>query len=263
MRPLYSLLRRMRRRFTFANVVAVIALLFSMSGAAIAARHYLITSTRQISPRVLRELRGRNGQRGASGQSGAAGAMGPAGAQGPAGSRGATGAQGATGSQGVSGPQGVTGPQGATGSQGVTGPQGPAGPGVMAYASNYGNCFLASEIENFCYPSAPSSGSFTASANGTCLVSASAQIEGVKGVTTTGPYFRIAIKEGAAQKNDELSGEYFEGSGGEESIDLSRTMEIPVSAGKSYDFGVFFGYPRELWHTKSASYIVTYTCFAT
>lgn len=233
MHPISGLLRQMRRRFTFANVVAVIALLFSMSGAAIAARHYLITSTRQISPKVLRELRGRNGQRGATGQSGAAG------------------------------PQGATGSQGAAGPQGVTGPQGPAGPGLMAYASNKGGCALENELGNFCYPSSPSSGSFTASANGTCLVSASAQIEEVSGVTSNGPFFRIAIKEGATEKNDGLYGHYFEGSAGVESIDLSRTMQVAVSAGNTYEFGAYFGAPTGPWHGKFADYLVTYTCFAT
>jgi hypothetical protein len=44
------------RRLTYANVTATLALLFSMSGGALAANHYLINSTRQINPRVLRAL---------------------------------------------------------------------------------------------------------------------------------------------------------------------------------------------------------------
>lgn len=50
-----------RRRFTYANVVATMALVFAMSGGALAASHYLINSTRQINPRVLKSLRGRRG----------------------------------------------------------------------------------------------------------------------------------------------------------------------------------------------------------
>jgi hypothetical protein len=45
-----------RIRFTYANVVATLALVLAMSGGALAASHYLITSTRQISPRVLKKL---------------------------------------------------------------------------------------------------------------------------------------------------------------------------------------------------------------
>jgi hypothetical protein len=45
------------RRLKFANVAALLALVLAMSGGALAARHYLITSTSQISPRVLSELR--------------------------------------------------------------------------------------------------------------------------------------------------------------------------------------------------------------
>ena len=62
-----------RIRFTYANVVATLALVLALSGGAIAATHYLITSTHQISPRVLRALRGRQGppgQQGPTGQSG-------------------------------------------------------------------------------------------------------------------------------------------------------------------------------------------------
>ena len=71
----------MRRRITYANVVATLALVFSMTGGALAAQHYLIESTKQISPKVLKKLRGRTGKTGATGKAGAAG---PAGATGPA-----------------------------------------------------------------------------------------------------------------------------------------------------------------------------------
>ena len=50
----------MRRRLSYANVAATLALVFSMSGGALAAKHYLLSSTRQISPRVLRSLEAGN-----------------------------------------------------------------------------------------------------------------------------------------------------------------------------------------------------------
>jgi hypothetical protein len=91
-------------RLSYANVVATVALFLAMSGGAMAAARYLITSTHQISPRVLRTLRGNRG---------------PTGATGPQGGTGSTGPQGGTGSTGPQGPAGSTGPQGPAG-------QGPA-----------------------------------------------------------------------------------------------------------------------------------------
>lgn len=87
-------------------VVACLALFISLTGTGIAASHYLITSTKQISPKVLKALHGARGK---------TGARGPAGAQGTAGAQGATGAQGPAGAQGPQGPQGLQGNTGATG----------------------------------------------------------------------------------------------------------------------------------------------------
>jgi hypothetical protein len=65
--------------------VALLALFVAMGGSAIAASHYLINSTRQINPKVLKKLRGDRGPRGLTGPAGAAGAQGVQGPQGPAG----------------------------------------------------------------------------------------------------------------------------------------------------------------------------------
>jgi hypothetical protein len=62
--------------------IAVLALFVGLGGTAIAARHYRITSTRQIKPSVLRHL---HGVRGPQGPAGAQGPQGPQGAQGVAG----------------------------------------------------------------------------------------------------------------------------------------------------------------------------------
>ncbi|HEX3509828.1 MAG TPA: hypothetical protein VHT27_01890 [Solirubrobacteraceae bacterium] len=80
-----------RRRLTFANITATVALIFAMSGGALAATHYLLTSTKQISPKVLSALRGN------------------AGAAGPAGPQGQPGASGKEGTAGKEGPPGVDG----------------------------------------------------------------------------------------------------------------------------------------------------------
>jgi hypothetical protein len=110
-------LSRLRAHLTYANVAATLALVFAMGGSAVAATHYLITSTKQISPKVLKELK-KPGANGAAGPAGAAGPQGAAGANGTAGAQGPLGVVGATGPKGVPGPQGL---------EGETGPEGPEG----------------------------------------------------------------------------------------------------------------------------------------
>ncbi len=64
----------MRRHLTYANVAATLALVFAMSGGALAAKHYLVESTSQINPKVLKKLRGHNGKIGKTGKAGLTGA---------------------------------------------------------------------------------------------------------------------------------------------------------------------------------------------
>jgi hypothetical protein len=85
-------MKRARKHLTFANVVSLMALIFSMSGGALAARHllhtthhYVINSTSQINPKVLKKLKG------------AAGEIGPIGPQGPTGETGPKGTNGGRG----------------------------------------------------------------------------------------------------------------------------------------------------------------------
>lgn len=64
-------------------IVALFALTLSMGGGvALAAKHYLITSTNQISPKVLTKLKGSQGRQGPQGTQGPQGAKGDAGANG-------------------------------------------------------------------------------------------------------------------------------------------------------------------------------------
>jgi hypothetical protein len=79
------------RHLSYANVAATLALVFSMSGGALAAKHYLINSASQINPKLLKQLRGRTGARGAPGLAGAAGPRGPEGQQGREGKEGREG----------------------------------------------------------------------------------------------------------------------------------------------------------------------------
>jgi len=131
-----------RRHLTYPNVVATMALLFAISGSALAADHfvastaptkpkeftptpkskefnYVITSITQISPRVQAELKV-PGKTGPAGSAGATGAPGSPGSQGPAGLPGAPGAPGIQGNEGNPGAQGTPGETGKTGEPGLS-----------------------------------------------------------------------------------------------------------------------------------------------
>ncbi len=92
-----------RKRFTYTNVMMTLALFFAMSGGAYAANHYLITSTKQISPKVLKTLKGAAGAKGATGLAGPAGPAGIPGATGPTGASGPEGKPGLAGKEGSNG----------------------------------------------------------------------------------------------------------------------------------------------------------------
>jgi hypothetical protein len=220
-----------------AMVVAVLALVVAMGGTAAAATHYLLSSTKQISPKVLKQLKG---NKGATGNTGAAGAQGPAGAQG------ATGAQGPQGNQGI---------------QGNQGPRGLQGTGLIASGNSGGSedCEL-NEENTYCYDADTE---FTPSVNAQCIVTISAQITGLSAgkPANAGPYFRIAIDTNGSSEDDGEHGFYFEGTDGDESTLMTRTKVIEVEAGKKYNFGAYYGDPEGEWKGTEGDSEVSYSCF--
>jgi hypothetical protein len=153
-----------RRRFTFANVAITVALVFAMSGGAYAAGKFLITSTKQISPKVLKSLQGKAGPAGGAGAQGPAGPGGPAGPQGSAGPKGETGAQGVPGTSGANGKNGTNGKNGEPWTAGGTLPSGKTETGAWSVgplASSTGHIEVVETIASFPIPLAaalPASG---------------------------------------------------------------------------------------------------------
>jgi hypothetical protein len=88
------------------NLIAWVALFVALGGTSLAASHYIITSTKQIKPSVLRQLRGNTGAEGIPGRPGPRGPQGHEGVAGPGGFQGPGGPQGAIGAKGEPGPPG-------------------------------------------------------------------------------------------------------------------------------------------------------------
>src|ERR1700722_12198084 len=109
---------KLRGRLTYTNVLLTLVLVFAMTGGAYAAGKYAITSTKQISPKVLKTLTGKTGS---VGKEGPVGKEGVPGKEGPAGKDGAPGPHGEPGLTGPQGPTGPAGKEGAAGKNGTTG----------------------------------------------------------------------------------------------------------------------------------------------
>jgi hypothetical protein len=101
-------------RLSPGTVIAVLALVLALGGSAVAAKRYLITSSKQIAPKALQEITA------------------------AASNQGSAGAPGASGAQGIPGPQGPKGDPGPKGDRGETGPPGPPGESIGSGAGEIG-----------------------------------------------------------------------------------------------------------------------------
>ena len=124
-----------RRRVTYANVAVTLALVFAMSGGAYAASRYAITSTKQISPKVLKQLQGKAGAAGTNGTNGTNGSNGAAGEKGAPGPQGLEGKAGTNGTAGTSVTSAAV-PAGVSKCEERGGAEFKAGAGTATYACN-------------------------------------------------------------------------------------------------------------------------------
>jgi hypothetical protein len=137
-----------------AMIVAVIAVVFAMSGSAVAAKS-LITgkdikkgsiTTQNLSKTTIKSLKGAEG---ATGPQGATGAQGPQGAPGVPGPVGPAGANGVNGENGAKGDKGDAGAKGGTGAKGEKGDQGaPGTDGTNGTDGADGKSFDPSKVTN-------------------------------------------------------------------------------------------------------------------
>lgn len=128
-----------RRHVNAASIVAFIALIFAMTGGAMAVNSHggpgakasaALGSKAIVGTEAKSKAKSKGGSKGPPGPRGATGAVGPAGpagSTGPAGPAGSAGAKGETGTTGTTGATGLTGPAGEKGRQGEKGEPGEPG----------------------------------------------------------------------------------------------------------------------------------------
>jgi hypothetical protein len=129
------MLKRIESHLTPSTVIAFIALLFAMTGGALATTNSggssrgsgtrsTASTTLATAAKSKAKVKTKTGPRGPAGKNGPAGPVGPAGPAGPAGSQGPAGATGATGAKGETGATGAPGGEGKAGKEGKTGKEG-------------------------------------------------------------------------------------------------------------------------------------------
>jgi hypothetical protein len=234
----------MRKRLSYANVMATIAVFVALGGSSYAA----VTLTgkdiedgtitgRDVKDKSLTAkdltgtVAGPQGKRGKTGKTGAAGAVGAAGL---------TGAQGA---------QGIPGPKGDT----------PA-PGPRGYAKADGtfdgdsDFYLATDATH-------ESPTLTATRDLTCLVISTIQTRSGLAHPDGTVTFRNAAWLDAVPQHDGEPGQYlvYDPDQAYYQAPVTRSSVIEVPAGKTFQFGVYLQHADE-WTNASVSTVTSYAC---
>lgn len=111
--------------------------------------------------------------------------------------------------------------------------------------------------DNYFYPMNALSLTYVA----TCMVTVSAQIQSYAANSSTGPFFRVAIKRATTDNNDTLYGHYFPVQNSGYSADLTRSSVVTLNANQATQFGCYFGSVDSNWAGDYASCHVSYACF--
>lgn len=102
---------------------------------------------------------------------------------------------------------------------------------------------------------------FTPAASGACLVTSSVQVHTTAPNSAQGPFMRVAYKRNGADHNDGVYGHYLASNGqAGYQPSVSRTTVVPVTAGDTYEFGVFLGSADATWQGDQAAVRTTYLC---
>jgi hypothetical protein len=133
-------------------IVAIVAIVFALTGSAFAARTLLTGKDIQdgsitkadLAPTAVASAKGKRGPRGPRGHTGPAGKQGE---QGPQGDPGLIGIQGERGPQGAVGPDGPAGTVGSTGAKGAKGDKGDTGdPGLDGAPGPVGQAIAGNQV---------------------------------------------------------------------------------------------------------------------
>jgi len=102
---------------------------------------------------------------------------------------------------------------------------------------------------------------FVPPVSGSCLVTATVEFNTGAANTSSGPFFRIAIKRGSTDTEDGLYGHYPGAMAASEYEDMSRSSVVAVNAGESTQFGCYLGFFSTDWTGDSIDCHVTWLCF--
>jgi hypothetical protein len=236
----------MRKKLTYANVMATIAVFVALGGSSYAA---VVITGKDIKDGTVTGQDVKDKSLTAKDFKGSV--------AGPQGKRGKTGATGATG------PAGAQGPQGVQGAQGIQGPKGDmlvAGP---SDASKIGGAGLStsSQVQDFAVTQP-----FTADRDLRCLVTSTVQFYSYKAAADSDSLHLYNAKgtgagpSGLQWDSDGLSGATFvnTGSGGTQPA-LTRSSVLTIDKGDTARFGVEFDDART-WAPGTFSAVTSYAC---
>jgi hypothetical protein len=231
----------MRKKLTYANVMATVAVFVALGGSSYAA----VTITgKDIKDGTVTGKDVKDRSLTAKDFSGSV--AGPQGKRGKTGATGATGPAGAPGSQGIQGVQGIQGPKGDTPSAGPRG-----------FDIDNGGHFSASVSDYYL----PVTTDFTPTRALTCTVTSTVQTRDYGAAHPETVTVRNAVWVDGTPDDDGIPGLYLvdDGQNGFYQAPMTRSSVIQVPAGKPIHFGIYFKNADD-WAGDDVSAVTSYAC---